>query len=59
VTLIWFVIWLVANNIGDRAPLHGDPVNIWAGTLLLAVALDLSRQHAPDFGKPRRGQQSE
>jgi hypothetical protein len=59
VTLIWFVIWLIANNVGDHAPLHSDPVNIWAGTLLLAVALDLSRQHAPDLGKPGRGQRDE
>jgi hypothetical protein len=30
-----------------------DPVNIWAGTLLGAVALDLSRQHAPELGRQR------
>jgi hypothetical protein len=59
VTLIWFVIWLIANNVGDHAPLLTDPVNIWAGTLLLAVGLDLSRQHAPDFGKPGRGRPGE
>jgi hypothetical protein len=47
VTLIWFVVWLVADVLGDPAPLRFDPVNWWAGTLLLAVALDLSRQHAP------------
>lgn len=47
-TLVWFVVWLVINNIGDREPLVFDPVNWWAGTLLLAVALDLGRQHAAD-----------
>jgi hypothetical protein len=47
VTLIWFVVWLVANNIGDSEPLITSPVNWWTGTLILAVALDLSRQHAP------------
>jgi hypothetical protein len=47
VTLIWLVIWLIANNIGDHEPLTTDPVNVWAGTLILAVALDLGRQHAP------------
>jgi hypothetical protein len=52
-TLLWFIVWLVANAIGDREPLLVDPVNWWAGTLLLVVALDLSRQHAPDFGKRR------
>jgi hypothetical protein len=53
VTLIWFVVWLISNVIGDRESLTLDPVNWWAGTLLLTVALDLSRQHAPDFGWQR------
>jgi hypothetical protein len=52
-TLLWFIVWLVANVIGDRESLLVDPVNWWAGTLLLVVALDLSRQHAPDLGKRR------
>ncbi len=51
-TLIWFVVWLVANLVGDREPLLTDPVNVWMGTLLLAAALDLGRQHAPGTGKP-------
>jgi hypothetical protein len=55
VTFIWFVIWLVANNIGDHEALSIDPVNIWAGTLILAVALDLGRQHAPDISRPAPG----
>jgi hypothetical protein len=46
VTLVWFVVWLIANNIGDRESLAFDPVNWWAGALLLAVALDLSGHHA-------------
>jgi hypothetical protein len=46
VTLIWFVVWLIANNIGDREPLAFDPVNWWAGALLLAGAVDLSGHHA-------------
>lgn len=46
-TLIWFVIWVIANSLGDHAPLLWNPVTIWAGTLLLAVAVDLSRQHVP------------
>lgn len=53
-TLVWFVVWLIANNVGDREPLLADPVNIWAGALLLAVALDLGRQHAPDRPRPDR-----
>lgn len=44
-TLIWFVIWLVADTVGDREALVVDPVNWWAGTLILVAALDLSRQH--------------
>ena len=45
-TLLWFIVWLVANNVGDSDGLRFDPVNWWAGTLLLAIALDLGRQHA-------------
>ena len=45
-TFIWFVIWLIANNVGGTEPLLLDPVNAWAGTLLLAVALDLGGNHA-------------
>jgi hypothetical protein len=46
VTLAWFVVWLICDLIGDREALRFDPVNWWTGFLLLAVALDLSRQHA-------------
>ena len=45
-TLLWFLIWLVANIVGDNEPLLFAPVNWWAGTLILAIALDLGRQHA-------------
>jgi hypothetical protein len=58
VTLIWFVIWLIANNIGDYEPLAIDPVNVWAGTLILAIALDLGRQHAAG-SKPARSRTAE
>ena len=56
-TVVWFVVWLIANSIGDKEPLVFDPVNIWAGTLILAAALDLGRQHAPIPGpaRERRG----
>lgn len=52
-TLLWFVIWLIANTIGDSEPLTADPVNVWTGTLILAAALDLARQHAPAVGRTR------
>ena len=45
-TLIWFIVWLVANSIGDHAPLLTNPVNVWTGSLILAVALDLAGHHA-------------
>jgi len=45
-TVIWFIVWLIANNVGGHEPLIGDPVNAWAATLILAVALDLGGAHA-------------
>jgi hypothetical protein len=47
VTIVWFVIWLIANNVGGHEPLAADPVNAWLGTLILATALDLGRTHVP------------
>ena len=41
-TLLWFFIWLVCNLVGDKEVLTFDPVNWWAGTLLFAIAVDLS-----------------
>ena len=45
-TFVWFVVWLIANNVGGSEPLLLDPVNGWTGTLILAVALDLAGSHA-------------
>lgn len=42
-TFVWFIIWLIANNVGGNEPLELDPVDIWVGSLILAVALDLNR----------------
>ena len=42
-TIAWFIIWFVANNLGGSEPLAFDPVNGWAGTLILAAAIDLAR----------------
>ena len=52
-TLLWFLVWLVANLIGDAEPIVFDPVNGWAGTLLLALALDLGAHHAAGLGGSR------
>jgi hypothetical protein len=46
-TIVWFVIWLVANNVGGHEPLSTDPVNAWTATLIAAVALGLGRSHIP------------
>ena len=53
-TLLWFVVWLISNVIGDTESLTFDPVNWWAGLLILAIALDLSRQHAPQLSRTPR-----
>jgi hypothetical protein len=42
VTLIWLLIWFVAGH----EALVLNPVNAWAATLILAVALDLGRPSA-------------
>lgn len=52
-TLIWFVVWLVFDLVGDRESLTFDPPNWWGGTLLLAAALDLGRQHASPLARNR------
>jgi hypothetical protein len=39
VTIVWFLVWLVSNLIGDNEALTFDPVNGWTGTLLAAVAV--------------------
>ncbi len=45
-TFIWFVVWLISNNVGGHEPLLFNPVNAWTGTLILAIALDLVSAHA-------------
>jgi hypothetical protein len=45
-TFLWFIVWIIANNVGSSEPLRLDPVNAWMGWLLLAIALDLSAAHA-------------
>lgn len=45
-TILWFLIWLIANTIGGNEPLLLDPVNAWTATLILAIGLDLGAAHA-------------
>lgn len=42
-TIVWFAVWVIASLVGNHQPLVFDPPNWWAGTLLLAIALDLNR----------------
>jgi hypothetical protein len=49
-TVIWFIVWLLADLFGEPAPLRFDPMNVWAATLILAIALDVNRPPV----KPRR-----
>jgi hypothetical protein len=42
-SIAWFVVWLVSDLVGGRAPLRFDPPNWWVTTLILAIALDLNR----------------
>jgi hypothetical protein len=52
-TLLWLAIWLIWNLVGDNEPLTFDPVNWWAGTLILAIGIDLASAHAPTGRKGR------
>jgi len=49
-TLLWFVIWFVSNLIGGKEALTFDPVNWWAGTLILAAAIDLNKSYVIKHG---------
>jgi hypothetical protein len=50
-TILWFIVWLIANNVGGHEPLLFNPVNAWTATLILAIGLDLGAAHAR--GKPK------
>ncbi len=56
-TLLWFIVWVISNAVGDNEPLLADPVNVWTWTLILAVALDLCGLHA-DITKKGGGRKS-
>jgi hypothetical protein len=52
-TILWFIIWLIANSIGGHEPLVFNPVNAWTATLILAIGLDLAAAHARGTQKGR------
>jgi hypothetical protein len=52
-TFLWLIVWLVANNVGSDEPLLLDPVNVWTGTLIGAVALDLAAAHTRPAARRR------
>jgi hypothetical protein len=52
-TVIWFIVWLIANTIGGHEPLLFNPVSGWTATLILAIALDLAGAHARGTQKSR------
>ena len=45
-TLLWLVVWFIADQVGGHEPLLFNPVNAWVATLILAIALDLGAAHA-------------
>ena len=45
-TIVWFIVWLIANNVGGHEPLLFNPVTAWTATLILAIGLDLGAAHA-------------
>ena len=49
-TLLWFLVWFICNLVGDKEVLTLNPVNWWAGTLLLAIALDLNKSYVIKHG---------
>jgi hypothetical protein len=52
-TILWFIVWLIANSVGGHEPLGFDPVNAWTATLILAIGLDLTAAHAHGTQKGR------
>lgn len=52
-TVLWFIVWLIANTVGGHEPLLFNPVNAWTATLILAIGLDLGAAHARGTPKSR------
>jgi hypothetical protein len=41
VTLVWLILYLIISNGARHGGLIFDPLNWWAGTLILALSLDI------------------
>ena len=54
-TLLWLIVWFVADRIGDREALVLDPENVWVGNLILAVGLVDAPPHAARAPQPAGG----
>ena len=50
-SIAWFVVWLIADLMGHRAPLRLDPPNWWFASLILAIAFDLNRPQVTGRGR--------
>ena len=44
-TILWFIVWLIANNVGGHEPLLFNPVNAGTATPILAIGRDLAAPH--------------
>jgi hypothetical protein len=44
-TVLWFIVWLIANSVGGHDALLFDPVNGWTAALILAIGLGLGASH--------------
>jgi hypothetical protein len=57
-TLLWLVVWFIADQVGGREPLVLNPVNARTATLILAIALDLGAAHARGGSRPDRSRRA-
>jgi hypothetical protein len=58
-TIAWFFVWLIANLIGDHEALRFDPLNWWAATPILAIALENQPAAGHRAGEMRRARRKQ
>jgi hypothetical protein len=54
VTLLWLIVWFIADQVGGREPLLFNPDQRLDGNPILAIALDLGGSHARGGAKRER-----